>query len=584
MRTCFVGMLFVALALTACDTGTSESGDGRDDSFLVTAKGDSPYGSCAGLQVLSLVNDPLVDVDALRTAGVTSRSADEILAYRNGPDGVAYSADDEIFDDLNELDAVWWVGPKTLEALVHAVAHRCEAIPTAEVIFSPMDYEESHLVRVRELIEGAQVSVDVAMYSFSDHGILGALESAVARGVRIRFLFEKARKEKSDPEGTWSAKIEDGGIDVRYINKIMHHKFIIVDGPVDTVDAAYTGTLVTGSGNWSYWAGIFYDENTVFLSGSGELLLRFQQEYNTLWENSRDLEWTFDSDFVTSRPITDALIVDDPGTDTAFTSANFDVKTTSYGQTFSLVTGRNTVADALILRIEAATESIHVASGHLRSRPVSEALLAKAAAHPEMDIRILLDNQEYIDAEKAAEQDAALAACLTAAGDSASKIRQCQDKGYYFSYPLHAAGVPLRFKTYCYRWHFSYAAQMHHKVMIFDGRVLASGSYNLSDNAEHNTMENMVFYDASRFGDLVASFEANFESLWSQGEAENRYPALLELIDTAADGIPLVFEPMALGWDEVTVLKAQIRERCPEVESEASSSDPASNTWCDLLD
>ena len=577
-----MGIVAVALAIAACDDGATPGEDGRDDAFLLTGKGDSPHGTCADEQALSLVNDPLTDLAALRAAGISSRSAEQILEHRDGPDASPGTDDDDLFDDLQELDGVWWVGPKTLEALIQAVDPRCDAVPAAEVIFSPQPYEESHLARIRELIDGAVVSLDIAMYSFSDHGILDALEAAAARGVRIRFLFEKARSEKSDPEGTWSAKLEDRGIDVRYVNKIMHHKFIIVDGPVDTVEAAYTGTLVTGSGNWSYWAGTFYDENTVFLSGNGELLLRFQREFNTLWEHSRDLTWAMPPELVTTRLITDAVIVDDPAVDAAFTSDNFDVRTTSYGPTFSVVTGRDTVADALVARIEAATESIHVASGHLRSRPVSEALLAKAAAHPELEIRVLLDNQEYISEWKASFQDDALAACLTSAGDSASKIRACRDKGYYFSSPLHAAGVPLRFKTYCYRWHFTYAEQLHHKYMIFDGRLVASGSYNLSDNAEHSTMENMVFYDASVFPELVAAFEANFEALWVQGEAEGRYPNLLELIGASTDAIPLVFEPMALTWDEVTLLKAQIKERCPTVTSEEFSSNPAGHTWCDV--
>ena len=582
MRKCFVGILLVSLAVVACDDGAGDAGDGKDDFFLVTGKGDSLHGPCADQQVLSLVNDPLVDYDALRAVGVSSLSAEEIVAHRDGPDGVSLTDDDDPYDNLVELDAVWWVGPKTLEALILAVMPRCDATPIAEVIFSPQPYELSHLNRTREIIEGAKESLDVAMYSFSDHSILEALVNAAARGVRIRFLFEKAKSDKSDPEGTWSAKLEDGGIDVRYVNKTMHHKFIIVDGPLDSVDAAYTGSLVTGSGNWSYYAGTYYDENTVFLSGSGELLLKFQREFNVLWEHSRDLAWTMPPELVESRLITGAVIVDDPAVDAAFTSDNFDTKTTSYGAAFSVVQERNTVADALIARIEEASSSILVASGHLRSRPISEALLAKAATHPEMDIRVLLDNQEYINEQTAAEQAEELEACLAAAGENESQIRKCRDTGYYFSYPLYAAGVPLRFKFYCYRWHYSYAAQMHHKYMIFDGRVLASGSYNLSDNAEHNTMENIVFYDASVFPELVTAFRANFESLWGRGEAENLYPALLEEISAATESIPLTFDPMALGWEEITVLKDLIMERCPQVASDEFSSDPAGHTSCDV--
>ena len=579
-----IWMLVIALALAGCDNGGEEHADGKTDAFLIGGKGDSPFGTCTDQQVLALVNDPLTSYETLRGIGVWPQSATSIVEHRDGADALPGTADDDLFDDLRELDDAWWVGPKTLEALAAAAAPRCDAALTAEVIFSPQPYKDSHLDRVRALIDGAGTSVDIAMYSFSDSNILAALGAAAARGVQVRFLFESANGDKNDPAGTWSAKLEDRGIDVRYVNKIMHHKFMIVDGPVAAVDDAYTGTLVTGSGNWSNSAGTRYDENTVFLSGSGELLLRFQQEFNHLWENSRDLVWAQDLEFFATRPIPDAVIVDDSAADVAYTSDNFDVKTTSHGQTFSVVTGRNTVADALVAQIEAATTSIHVASGHLRSRPVSEALLAKAAAHPEMDIRVLLDNQEYISEWTATNQEAELAACLAAAGDSESAVRKCLDKGFYYSYPLYAAGIPLRFKYYCYRWHYTYAVQMHHKYMVFDGRVVASGSYNLSDNAEHNTMENMVFYDSSALPDLVAAFEANFASLWDLGEAEGLYPKLLEEIDTATGPFPIVFEPMALGWEEVTVLKALIKEKCPQVTSDEFASNPQSHTWCDPTD
>jgi len=575
-------MVGLVALVAACGGESEESVDGKDDAFLMEGKGDSLYGSCTDAQVLSLVNDSLVTYEVLREAGVWPLSARQIIEHRDGADEMPDTEDDDLYDDLRELDDVWWVGEKTLEALASAVARRCEVVLEVETIFSPQAYEVSHLDRVRGLIEKATTSIDIAMYSFSDHNILAALEDAARSGVQIRFLFEKANKDKSDPEGTWSAKLEDGGIDVRYVNKIMHHKFMIVDGPVTSVDDAYTATLVTGSGNWSNSAGTRYDENTVVLSGGGELVLRFQQEFNYLWENSRDLVWDADLEFVTTRQIPDVVIVEDPACAVAFTSANFDVKTTSYGQTFSAVTGRDTVADALVEQIEAATKSIHVASGHLRSRPVSEALLAKAAANPGMDIRVLLDNQEYISAWKANDQEEKLAECIAAAGESESKVRKCQDKGFYFSYPLYEAGIPLRFKYYCYRWHYTYAVQMHHKYMVFDGRLVASGSYNLSDNAEHNTMENMVFYDASAMPELVTSFEENFEVLWGQGEEEGLYPALLEEIDQAVESIPLIFEPMALGWDEVTVLKALIKEKCPQVNSDEFASNPKDHTWCKL--
>src|SRR5690606_41326124 len=71
-------------------------------------------------------------------------------------------------------------------------------------------------------------------------------------------------------------------------NKIMHHKFMIIDGPRRELERAATATLVTGSANWSDAAATRYDENTLFLQGHAVLLLRMQGEFNLLWEHSRD--------------------------------------------------------------------------------------------------------------------------------------------------------------------------------------------------------------------------------------------------------------------------------------------------------
>jgi phosphatidylserine/phosphatidylglycerophosphate/cardiolipin synthase-like enzyme len=83
----------------------------------------------------------------------------------------------------------------------------------------------------------------------------------------VRFLFETARdvKNLTDPAAraaSKSGRIEADGIDVRYVGKILHHKFAIIDGPRDVASRAATAKLVTGSANWSSTACMF-DEHAV---------------------------------------------------------------------------------------------------------------------------------------------------------------------------------------------------------------------------------------------------------------------------------------------------------------------------------
>ena len=526
------------------------------------------------------LNNSKVDINTLKENGVHTRAAQNIIQYRNGIDNIAGTEDDNYFDNLQELDNVYFVGPRAMEQLTNLINHRCAVSPVVDAIFSPQPFENSHLKKAIDLINSAQKSIDIAMYSFRVYDILYALENAIERGVKIRFIFNAANQDKNDPQGTMSAKLEEAGINVRYINKIMHHKFAIVDGPISSIDDAYFGTLITSSGNWSNSAGTRFDENTLIINGSGELLLRFQQEFNLIWENSRDLIWNNLLTQQSSMKITDYMVPNNFFIDSVFTSANFRIYESRFGKTFSLVSGKNAASDALVKLIKNAEESIYIASGHLRSKPISQAILDKQEENPEIDIRIYLDNQEYISSRYSDQQKQKLSKCLLESGESVSKQQKCFDKGYYYSYSMKDAEIPVKFKYYCYRWHYSYAIQMHHKYIIIDKKTVATGSYNYSDNAEHNTLENIVILSADLFPNLISSFLDNFDKMWIAGENKNLYENLLEKVQSSSNTFPIVFEPMALSWQKATVLKQAIRDNCTDINSESFRNNPQNHKFC----
>lgn len=168
--------------------------------------------------------------------------------------------------------------------------------------------------------------------------------------------------------------------------------------------------------------------------------------------------------------------------------------------------------------------------------------------------------------------------CLEEAGESTAQRQDCLDKNYHYSFDLHHTGIAQRFKYYAYRWHPSYAAQMHHKYLIIDGERVVSGSYNLSDNAEHNTMENMVIYEAAGFAELVEAFEANFLEIWETGQG--LYEPLVREIEGGDGVVPIVFEPMALTWDQIDRLKGAISQACPVVNSNEFRRNAARHYSC----
>lgn len=558
--------------------------DGENDSFPQgKADGAIEEGSADAKAVLALVNDPSVSRDELDDdAALHATAAKNIINKRNGADGTAGTADDFEFTTLAELDDVRYVGTHALGALLdYAIAKGYRNLAPEQslsVVFSPQPYEQSHNVKIAAAIDNAQTSLDIAMYSYSDARIGDAIERAVARGIKVRFIFETAGEDRklagSALENSKSGRLERIGVNVRYINKIMHHKFVIIDGPRDDVDRAKSATVISGSGNWSGGAATRYDENTVFATGYPELNLRMQREFNLLWEHSRDFVGDPSLPYeLSSLVIDDSTITDNPDTHAVFTSNNFTVNDTTFS-----VTGANTVSDALVDAIGRADRSIHIASGHLRSRPVSEALVAKRAARPDMDIKVYLDGQEYISSWYHNAQKIELDACIAGASTE-SQRRKCLDRGYYFGYEIDLAGIDVRYKYYSYRWHFSYAIQMHNKYMIIDGNELWTGSYNLSDNAEHNTVENMMVFKDDSFAPIVAAYEANFAKLWETGRAEGLLAELTNEVENGAV-VPLVFDSMALSWNEITSLKELISDNCDQINSDAFRSEPEKHWTC----
>ena len=451
---------------------------------------------------------------------------------------------------------------------------------TAEVIFSPQPYADSHLARTAALIDGAEVSIDLAMYSFRDSGVLEAIGRARERGVSVRAILESAHQDHDDAEGTKSGQLEEMGAEVRWVNKIMHHKFAIIDGPRTDAAAAATGTLVTGSANWSYSAGTRYDENTVILQGDERLMLAFQQEYELLWDNSRLVEWRDDIPEVDVTPITDDQVDSAQGSDAVFTTANFTTYVSeAYGPTFKTVSGSGEVREALAQLISEADESIWIASGHLRSRQITDALLAAQAAHPDLDVKVYLDAQEYVSDGYYGDEIDDYMACVEAASTT-TQAQKCEDRGLHFGWAVADAGIDLRYKYYSYRWHYSYAVQMHHKYVVIDGETVASGSYNMSNNAELGTVENMVFYEATDYPELVAGFVANFESIWQTGTGDELDTLMAQV--TSGSSFPIVFPSMALEHDQVSALKQAIYDNCPDINSDDYKSSPQSHMTCEL--
>lgn len=557
-------LLTTSFAVFGCSAGDAST---RDDD---ATKQVYPKGSLEARAVVAVANDYDLDADALTAlAGVPKGAANAIAAARLGPDGEEGTDDDLRFSTLAEVDELRGVGASSIRALYEVARMRGYAPgqSTVDVVFSPQPKTRTHTARVARLIDTAESHVDIAMYSYSEAGVADAIERAIARGVAVRFVFETAREDQRIDDAAEFAKsksgsLTDAGVRVRYVNKIMHHKFVIVDGPRSADDDASFARVASGSANWSGGAGTVYDENTVFASGQPELALRVQHEFDHMWEHSRAIPHTSEPERAEAAPNLGESLERDADLDVLLTSDNFDVKATTFRSS-----GKSVVSDAIAEAIRGATKSIHVASGHLRSYPIAQALIEKATESPDLDIRIYTDGQEYISDSGSESEQKKIEECVAELKNPESELAKCYARGIHFGKDVGDSPAQVRYKYYAYRWHFSYAPQMHHKFLIVDGEALYTGSYNYSENAEQDTFENVLVFRGERYKPLIDKFEATFESLWQTGRASEP-PPVFSRVETESP-TPLVFDSTALDWSEVTSLKALVRDKCPAVNSKS---------------
>jgi phosphatidylserine/phosphatidylglycerophosphate/cardiolipin synthase-like enzyme len=497
-----------------------------------------PYreGTADARAILAVANDPQIDQATLDTAvALDVRAAANIDAARKAVAEVNPAAH-RPFNSLQALWAVPYCKSRCLSRLLsYAHEQGIYADAGAEVVFSPAAIDNSHLAKVAAWIDAAEHSIDIAMYSYSHSGaVRQALEAAAQRGVRIRFLANSDLAKSATKGGG----LETMGIDVRRVTKIMHHKMCIIDGPRDAAarQRAYSARVISGSANWSTSAATRYDENTLFMQNYAEITLRMQRDFDTLWAGSRDvvynsdLNWDQDSANIDEG---DIGRYDDANTDVHLTSFNF-IPTTNGSWS---KTGTTVVSDAIVAAIsERATHSLKIASGHFVSVPIAQAVRDALSQRPGLDVEINLDCQE-----------------TSKSGD----IRDIKDD-------IELAGGRIVYKCNTYRWHYKYAAQMHHKYIIFDEAELWTGSLNFSDNAETGTFENMMVFQGAEHQNLVALYLKNHSKIESYG-SNGSLDELRHDVEHK-DEVPLSWQdPISMDLEQFEDLKDLMRQQCPAV-------------------
>jgi len=146
------------------------------------------------------------------------------------------------------------------------------------VYFRPRDDIKAKLI---ELINQERLSIDCAVYMFSEKTIADALLNAHVRGVKVRIVVDQISMGEKYGKGIY---LRSNGIEVvvhaadsinAFLMPIMHHKFFIFGRNVETQKSL----LWTGSYNCTASASRLHDENVIVVDDVGAI-----QQYKQCFE------------------------------------------------------------------------------------------------------------------------------------------------------------------------------------------------------------------------------------------------------------------------------------------------------------
>jgi phosphatidylserine/phosphatidylglycerophosphate/cardiolipin synthase-like enzyme len=146
-----------------------------------------------------------------------------------------------------------------------------------KVFFSPGDNCSNVILK---LINDAFKKIDICVFTITNNNISRAIKKAADRGVKIRIITDN---DKAYDKGSDIYYLAKEGIDVvvDIENQWMHHKFAIFDRK----------TVLSGSYNWTRSANN-QNENIIVINNS-DVMLRFESEFNKLWEKFRSNSLSF---------------------------------------------------------------------------------------------------------------------------------------------------------------------------------------------------------------------------------------------------------------------------------------------------
>lgn len=307
-----------------------------------------------------------------------------------------------------------------------------------------------------DAINASKSTIDCVIYSIQMKDIPDALLAARDRGVKIRIIINESHVYPK-PDIQIKRLINAGnGIEVRTLRGtksygVMHNKITIHDKSL----------ITTGSYNWTFAATFSNYENIVTVKDK-EYVKGYIEYFEWMWSKARTINQGPSGEL----PV--GYYGKPPQAPTNLITLN------GKGVPLYLFSPGSNVENRLADLIDAAKVSIEAVTFTFSSKPIADALIR--AHRRGVKVRFLEDKDMARSSEMA-------------------KM-------------LFENGVPFKWM----RGRDERGA-MHNKFIIFDGSILATGSFNFTTNASVNSFENILFTNDRN---TVSAYLAKFNWFYSQ--------------------------------------------------------------------
>lgn len=322
---------------------------------------------------------------------------------------------------------------------------------------------------IAKAIDATKHHLRIALYEFTLDEILDALRRAKARGVDIEIILDWSHlfPQGKDPDGDKPQRksqiqaLIDEGFTVHALRGagkygIMHNKIAVFDHAL----------TLFGSFNWTDTAEYNHFENIVFTDEVERV--RFLEAY---WEWMKGLSLPVDQ--------AEQWTGQDPATPVP---ADPDLAVDFNGERFprTMASPNGGIEGVIIRAINAAKSTIDLSMFTFYSKSIAEALLQ--AKDRGVAVRVVLDASQ-------------------------AKMMKLDEWFAYYGFDVKLLAGPDPHGP----WMFE---KNHNKFIIVDGRLVATGSYNYTSNAENNNFENVGFILQPL---IAAFFNAFFQMLHDFG-------------------------------------------------------------------